>query len=147
MDDVFKNMAGLSKIGKMWAEGIAPIATALSGIQKQFRPLASISLGAPSALEEIGRQIQRTSAALAEPLARLAQSFEPIGAMLAPLLEESERCQRVEAAGWLPHATTPFEKFADRSLSPDEVSTVIGPASIDSRFQHHIGVPANCGRN
>lgn len=68
-------------------------------------------------------------------LTPLFESFRKSSEMLRPLIRELFRhdaeAKRIEAAGWLPHPTAPFEALADPDLADEAVAALLSAHYVE----------------
>lgn len=93
-----------------WKLPTFPAIEAASRWAEAFKPLQEVS-------EQISRQMEAISAQLA-----------PLGERLRWVGEETAKCERLEAVGWLPHSSSPFDLVEENTVDS---------AGLDSAIEHY----------
>ena len=92
-----------------------------SDVIRRLSAMANIHSGWNKRLERLNEPFQAAS----KLLRSFDRSMAPFTATLRRLEEESEKCERLEAAGWLPHETMPFDELEDQTLAGDALDEIV----------------------
>ena len=76
-------------------------------------------------LNRLSQPFLQIHAAFAQFNEAFARASAPLGKMLASIAEEAKKAERLEKAGWLPHASMPFDALEDETLAPEAISDVV----------------------
>jgi hypothetical protein len=99
----------------------------IAEIQRQWKELKTL---APPWLAELSEAARRASENWAQISSQIKAAMEPYKPILAEIARTAAECKRIEAAGWLPHYTTPFAVLAECDGDADELS-----AAIEERYR------------
>lgn len=99
---------------------------------------------AAAQFKELGNQMATVRARFIEMNRRLESFAAPLAAAFAEVARTAKQYRRVEEAGWLPHATTPFSDIPDEA-EPSDVAEILARhyrdewPSIKKHFDDRIG--------
>lgn len=138
--DFTKARLGKIEIPKLVVADPAMLAQ-IAEVQKHFKQLTAWK---PAWLDEFRESQRRLGDTLKQVGAGMREAMEAYKPIFAEIARTGDECKRIEAAGWLPHYTTPFAKLTACGDDVDAVGSAISKhyseewPSVEANFLDHL---------